>query len=115
MNIQHLYDGLILISSVTSWTCMSSYVCRKVFSVAIQSAAMLLLLLVSNQHAAFFFNYFTLYLTVISFQHKQDGRIDYGEFATMMRKGNAGLGSRTMRGNINISLADALGAKENLD
>ncbi|CDP17874.1 unnamed protein product [Coffea canephora] len=44
-----------------------------------------------------------------------DGRIDYGEFATMMRKGNAGLGSRTMRGNINISLADALGAKENLD
>ncbi|KAI5668226.1 hypothetical protein M9H77_18079 [Catharanthus roseus] len=39
-----------------------------------------------------------------------DGRIDYGEFATMMRKGNAGFGGRTMiRGNLNISLAEAFG------
>lgn len=42
--------------------------------------------------------------------HWQDGRIDYGEFATMMRKGNAGFGGRTMiRGNLNISLAEAFG------
>lgn len=39
-----------------------------------------------------------------------DGQIDYGEFAAMMRKGNAGgggVGRRTMRGNIN--LGEALG------
>ncbi|KAL3638729.1 Calcium-dependent protein kinase 11 [Castilleja foliolosa] len=40
-----------------------------------------------------------------------DGRIDYGEFATMMRKGNPGVSSRTMRGNLNFNLADALHGK----
>ncbi|KAL2467630.1 Calcium-dependent protein kinase 11 [Forsythia ovata] len=41
-----------------------------------------------------------------------DGRIDYGEFATMMRKGNAGVGGRTMRGKMNFNLADALEGKD---
>ncbi|KAL1823014.1 hypothetical protein ACET3Z_009792 [Daucus carota] len=36
-----------------------------------------------------------------------DGQIDYGEFAAMMRKGNGGVGRRTMRGNFN--LGEALG------
>ncbi|KAK4391204.1 Calcium-dependent protein kinase [Sesamum angolense] len=40
-----------------------------------------------------------------------DGRIDYGEFAAMMRKGNPGIGSRTMRGNLNFNLADAFQGK----
>ncbi|KAF3646609.1 Calcium-dependent protein kinase 4 [Capsicum annuum] len=40
-----------------------------------------------------------------------DGRIDYGEFATMMRKGNTGPGARTMRGNLTFSIADALGSQ----
>ncbi|CAK7324770.1 unnamed protein product [Dovyalis caffra] len=40
----------------------------------------------------------------------QDGRIDYGEFAAMMRKGDGGVGrTRTMRNNLNFNLADALG------
>lgn len=43
----------------------------------------------------------------------QDGRIDYGEFAAMMRKGDGGVGtSRTMRSNLTFNLADALGVKE---
>lgn len=42
----------------------------------------------------------------------QDGRIDYGEFATMMKKGNTGFAARTMRGNLNFNLADALGASD---
>ncbi|RAL54286.1 hypothetical protein DM860_001414 [Cuscuta australis] len=33
-----------------------------------------------------------------------DGRIDYGEFATMMRKGNRGMSTR---GNLNFNIADA--------
>ncbi|MCD7466192.1 Calcium-dependent protein kinase 12 [Datura stramonium] len=33
-----------------------------------------------------------------------DGRIDYGEFATMMKKGNTGFAARTMRGNLNFSI-----------
>ncbi|KAL0432143.1 UNVERIFIED_CONTAM: Calcium-dependent protein kinase SK5 [Sesamum latifolium] len=37
-----------------------------------------------------------------------DGRIDYGEFAAMMREGNPALASRTQRGNLNFNLADAL-------
>ncbi|PIN01717.1 Ca2+/calmodulin-dependent protein kinase, EF-Hand protein superfamily [Handroanthus impetiginosus] len=41
-----------------------------------------------------------------------DGRIDYGEFATMMRMGNRGIGSRTMRGNLNFNLADAFQGKK---
>ncbi|KAJ1404999.1 Serine/threonine-protein kinase, active site [Sesbania bispinosa] len=36
----------------------------------------------------------------------QDGQIDYGEFAAMMRKGNGGIGRRTMRKTLN--LRDAL-------
>ncbi|PSS30846.1 Calcium-dependent protein kinase [Actinidia chinensis var. chinensis] len=36
-----------------------------------------------------------------------DGQIDYGEFAAMMRKGNGGVGRRTMRGNFNVG--EALG------
>lgn len=39
----------------------------------------------------------------------QDGQIDYGEFAAMMRKGNSGgIGRRTMMRS-NLNLADALG------
>ncbi|KAH8490176.1 hypothetical protein H0E87_022633 [Populus deltoides] len=39
-----------------------------------------------------------------------DGRIDYGEFAAMMRKGDGGVGrTRTMRNNLNFNLADAFG------
>ncbi|KAF5455899.1 hypothetical protein F2P56_025428 [Juglans regia] len=42
-----------------------------------------------------------------------DGRIDYGEFAAMMRKGDGGVGrSRTMRSNLTFNLADAFGVKE---
>ncbi|KAH7681002.1 Non-specific serine/threonine protein kinase protein [Dioscorea alata] len=40
-----------------------------------------------------------------------DGQIDYNEFATMMRKGNAvggGIGRRTMRNTLNTNLGDAL-------
>lgn len=43
----------------------------------------------------------------VLFGFVQDGRIDYGEFAAMMRKGNGGVGRRTMRGPMN--LGDALG------
>lgn len=41
----------------------------------------------------------------------QDGQIDYEEFAAMMRKGNGGIGRRTMRNTIN--LGDALGLMKN--
>ncbi|KAG5058484.1 hypothetical protein AAZX31_05G185100 [Glycine max] len=40
-----------------------------------------------------------------------DGQIDYGEFAAMMRKGNGGIGRRTMRKTLN--LRDALGLVDN--
>ncbi|XP_078442362.1 calcium-dependent protein kinase 26-like [Wolffia australiana] len=36
-----------------------------------------------------------------------DGRIDYGEFVAMMQKGNMGLGRRTMRNSLNVSMRDA--------
>ncbi|KAF8093445.1 hypothetical protein N665_0383s0073 [Sinapis alba] len=36
-----------------------------------------------------------------------DGRIDYAEFVAMMQKGNAGVGRRTMRNSLNISMRDA--------
>ncbi|XP_019057424.1 PREDICTED: calcium-dependent protein kinase 6 [Tarenaya hassleriana] len=36
-----------------------------------------------------------------------DGRIDYGEFVAMMQKGNAGMGRRTMRNSLNMSMRDA--------
>ncbi|KAL4572777.1 hypothetical protein LXL04_019562 [Taraxacum kok-saghyz] len=39
-----------------------------------------------------------------------DGRIDYGEFVAMMTKGNAGIGRRTMRNSLNMSMRDAPGA-----
>ncbi|GMI67781.1 calcium-dependent protein kinase 2 [Hibiscus trionum] len=38
-----------------------------------------------------------------------DGQIDYGEFAAMMRKGNGGIGRRTMRRTINLGDAFGLG------
>ncbi|KAL8162434.1 hypothetical protein V2J09_013923 [Rumex salicifolius] len=38
-----------------------------------------------------------------------DGRIDYGEFAAMMRKGNLGTGGRTLRTSLQFNLADVLG------
>ncbi|CAM8983164.1 unnamed protein product [Rhodiola kirilowii] len=41
-----------------------------------------------------------------------DGRIDYSEFSAMMRKGNKGLASRTMRSNLNFQLADAFGVND---
>ncbi|KAJ8765345.1 hypothetical protein K2173_012042 [Erythroxylum novogranatense] len=40
-----------------------------------------------------------------------DGQIDYAEFATMMKKGNGGVGRRTMRRTIN--LGDAFGLTSN--
>ncbi|KAK9292580.1 hypothetical protein L1049_020554 [Liquidambar formosana] len=40
-----------------------------------------------------------------------DGQIDYSEFSAMMRKGNGGIGRRTMRSKIN--LGDALGVTSN--
>ncbi|KAH7653594.1 Non-specific serine/threonine protein kinase protein [Dioscorea alata] len=40
-----------------------------------------------------------------------DGRIDYGEFVAMMQKGNMGIGRRTMRNSLNISMRDAPGAR----
>lgn len=43
----------------------------------------------------------------------QDGRIDYGEFAAMMRKGDGEVGRcQTMKNNLNFSLADAFGVNE---
>ncbi|KAG6411997.1 hypothetical protein SASPL_124654 [Salvia splendens] len=39
-----------------------------------------------------------------------DGRIDYGEFVAMMTKGNAGIGRRTMRNSLNMSMRDSPGA-----
>ncbi|KAL9446324.1 hypothetical protein AB3S75_014067 [Citrus x aurantiifolia] len=42
-----------------------------------------------------------------------DGRIDYGEFATMMRQSEGGVGkSRTMRNSLNFNIADAFGVKD---
>lgn len=43
-----------------------------------------------------------------------DGRIDYAEFVAMMKKGDADIvsRSRTMKGNLNFSIADAFGVKD---
>ncbi|KAG6751104.1 hypothetical protein POTOM_045622 [Populus tomentosa] len=50
--------------------------------------------------------------SVVLPNHK-DGRIDYGEFAAMMRKGEGGVGrTRTMRNNLNFNLADAFGVDD---
>ncbi|GLT29245.1 hypothetical protein SLA2020_041220 [Shorea laevis] len=40
-----------------------------------------------------------------------DGMIDYSEFVAMMQKGNAGIGRRTMRNSLNMSMRDASGAQ----
>lgn len=45
----------------------------------------------------------------------QDGRIDYGEFVAMMQKGNAGIGRRTMRNSLNLSMRDGPGALQLLN
>ncbi|RWV83899.1 hypothetical protein GW17_00054434, partial [Ensete ventricosum] len=39
----------------------------------------------------------------------QDGSIDYGEFVAMMLKGTMGVGRRTMRNSLNVSMRDAPG------
>ncbi|XP_012446961.1 calcium-dependent protein kinase 4 isoform X4 [Gossypium raimondii] len=42
-----------------------------------------------------------------------DGRIDYGEFAAMMRTGDGGMGrSRSLRSSLTFSIADAFGMKD---
>lgn len=46
-------------------------------------------------------------LTTTLLSYNQDGRIDYGEFVAMMTKGNMGVGRRTMRNSLNISMRDA--------
>ena len=43
---------------------------------------------------------------------EQDGRIDFQEFAAMMKKGDGGEGGRTVRGNLNFNFAEALGVKD---
>lgn len=45
--------------------------------------------------------------SITMFHIAQDGQIDYGEFAAMMRNGNGGVGRRTMRNTLN--LREALG------
>lgn len=50
--------------------------------------------------------YFYVYLCGFFFCF-QDGRIDYGEFVAMMTKGNGGIGRRTMRNSVNISMRDS--------
>ncbi|KAD5802360.1 hypothetical protein E3N88_13720 [Mikania micrantha] len=45
--------------------------------------------------------------TIKEIDQDNDGQIDYGEFAAMMRMGNGGIGRRTMRSNLN--LGEALG------
>ncbi|KAG4113921.1 hypothetical protein ERO13_D12G013700v2 [Gossypium hirsutum] len=40
-----------------------------------------------------------------------DGRIDYGEFVAMMQKDNSGIGRRTMRNSLNLSMRDPVGAQ----
>ncbi|MBA0861846.1 hypothetical protein Goshw_001747 [Gossypium schwendimanii] len=41
----------------------------------------------------------------------RDGRIDYGEFVAMMQKDNSGIGRRTMRNSLNLSMRDPVGAQ----
>lgn len=54
---------------------------------------------------------FVEFLTYHGFVLFQDGRIDYGEFVAMMQKGTMGLGRRTMRNSLNISMRDAAGTR----
>ncbi|KAJ4799722.1 Calcium-dependent protein kinase [Rhynchospora pubera] len=48
--------------------------------------------------------------TIKEIDKNNDGQIDYGEFVAMMTKGNMGLGRRTMRNSLNVSMRDAPGA-----
>jgi calcium-dependent protein kinase len=48
--------------------------------------------------------------TIKEVDKNNDGRIDYGEFVAMMTKGTMGLGRRTMRNSLNISMRDVPGA-----
>uniref|UniRef100_A0ACD5ZHQ2 Uncharacterized protein n=1 Tax=Avena sativa TaxID=4498 RepID=A0ACD5ZHQ2_AVESA len=41
---------------------------------------------------------------IIEADQDNDGRIDYGEFVAMMTKGNMGVGRRTMRNSLNVSM-----------
>ncbi|XP_048535387.1 calcium-dependent protein kinase 5 [Triticum urartu] len=43
---------------------------------------------------------------IIEADQDNDGRIDYGEFVAMMTKGNMGVGRRTMRNSLNISMTE---------
>lgn len=55
------------------------------------------------------------YSLIVLFHLLQDGRIDYGEFAAMMRKGgdHGTIGrNRTASRKLNLNLADAFGIKE---
>lgn len=48
--------------------------------------------------------------TIKEIDKNNDGQIDYGEFVAMMTKGTMGLGRRTMRNSLNVSMRDAPGA-----
>lgn len=48
--------------------------------------------------------------TIKEVDKNNDGQIDYGEFVAMMTKGTMGLGRRTMRNSLNVSMRDAPGA-----
>lgn len=65
------------------------------------------------QHACKEFGISELHLDdmIKEIDQDDDGQIDYEEFAAMMRKGNGGIGRRTMRNTIN--LGDALGLTKN--
>ncbi|KAL9463904.1 hypothetical protein AB3S75_001659 [Citrus x aurantiifolia] len=65
------------------------------------------------QHACKEFGISELHLDdmIKEIDQDDDGQIDYEEFAAMMRKGNGGIGRRTMRNTIN--LGDALGLMKN--
>ncbi|XP_047321759.1 calcium-dependent protein kinase 26 [Impatiens glandulifera] len=65
------------------------------------------------QHACIEHNMTDVFLEDIIKEVDQDndGKIDYQEFVAMMQKGNAGgVGRRTMRNSLNISMTDAPGA-----
>lgn len=53
-------------------------------------------------------------MVLILYTFFQDGRIDYGEFVAMMKKGDGDMvgRSRTMKGNLNFSIADAFKVKD---
>lgn len=63
-----------------------------------------------NVSHTFFHSISFPFINKMSFLLFQDGRIDYGEFVAMMQKGNAGVGRRTMRNSVNMSMREAPGA-----